>query len=90
MKFDKYDDPGHGWLKVPRKLLNKLGVEDKITTCSYQRGDFAYLEEDCDMGTFWKALEANGQILEYRTHTADRSSKIRSYASFHPKFGGSL
>lgn len=90
MKFDKYDDPGHGWVKVPRKLLNKLGIEDKITTCSRQRGDYAYLEEDCDLQTFWNAMVKQGNKPEFRHHSTDKASKIRGYASFHPKFGGSL
>lgn len=84
MKFHSYADPGHGWLKVPRKLLVKLGIEDKITHYSYQRGDFAYLEEDADLSTFWKAMDAAGIKVEMRHRTADRTSKIRSYASYRP------
>ena len=91
MKFDSYSDPQHGWAKVPRTLLNKLGIEDKITPYSYQRGDFAYLEEDADLTLFCNTLKAKGIAYEFRHHTSSwRSSKIRSYASFHPKFGGSL
>jgi hypothetical protein len=25
--FDIYVDPGHGWVKAPRKLLADLGIE---------------------------------------------------------------
>lgn len=90
MKFDSYSDTQHGWGKVPRKLLNKLGIEDKITTCSFQRGAYAYLEEDADLTLFCKTMKAQGIAYEFRHHSTERSSKIRSYASFHPKFGGSL
>lgn len=51
-----HEDPGHGWLQVPKALLKKMGIQDKITAYSYQRGPFAYLEEDCDLSTFVLAL----------------------------------
>ena len=82
MKLHKYDDPGHGWLKVPRKTLTKLGLIDRISSYSYQRGEHVFLEEDADMRLFWQALEERGEALTWRTHTADRSSRIRNYASF--------
>ena len=49
-----YEDPGHGWLRVPTLELVKLGIADKITPCSYihPSGKWAYLEEDCDLTTF--------------------------------------
>jgi hypothetical protein len=39
MKFDYIMDPGHGWLKVPKALLAQLGIADKISPYSYQRGE---------------------------------------------------
>lgn len=82
-KFDFYSDPGHGWLKVPVSLLEKLGIAGKITSYSYLRGDFAYLEEDCDVGTFISAYkEATGDYPKCRPHIADKSSRIRSYLSY--------
>ena len=82
-KFDFYSDPGHGWIKVPVSLLEKLGIADKITPYSYRRGDFAYLEADCDAGTFIVAYkEATGDYPNCRPHIADKSSKIRSYWSY--------
>jgi len=95
----KYDDPGHGWLKVSLKDVEALGIAEKITGCSLQRGKFVYLEEDCDCTTFflaiagkddWTAAEGDpeaskllGMLRENTTtQTADRSSKIRSYASY--------
>lgn len=82
--FDVYVDPGHGWIKVPRKLLVELGIHKDITHYSYQRGDFAYLEEDCDATLLFKTLRSRGIEPKQRVHYADRSSKIRGYASFHP------
>jgi hypothetical protein len=47
--FTHYTDPGHGWVEVPRALLHELGIADKITGYSYQRGEDVFLEEDCDL-----------------------------------------
>lgn len=51
-----HEDSGHGWLQVPKKLINQLGIAHSISGCSYQKGDFVYLEEDCDMALFCKAI----------------------------------
>ena len=79
-----YIDPGHGWAKVPRKLLAKLGIEREITPYSYQRGGFVYLAEDCDLGTLLSALRSQGVEPDLRRHHADKRSKIRGYASYIP------
>lgn len=80
--FQCYEDCGHAWLKVPKKMLNELGVIDKITSCSYQRGEYAYLEEDCDISTFYHAYKDKyGVEPKCRHHYSDRS-KIRSYEHY--------
>jgi hypothetical protein len=83
-RFDFYSDSGHGWLKVPKKELRKLHVEDRITSYSYMRGEYAYLEEDCDLGTFLQAfMETNpGVEPQFRHHSTDRYSRIRRYESY--------
>lgn len=75
-------DPGHGWAKVPRKLLAELNIEQTITSYSYQRGEFVYLEEDCDMAKLYDALRAKGIEPQWRYRHADQRSRIRSYAGF--------
>ena len=82
-----YADPGHAWAKISRKKLDELGLTHKISSYSYQRGDFVYVEEDGDMHALHKAVTARGETLEYRTHTADKRSKIRGYASYQPTEG---
>lgn len=84
MKFDFYTDPGHGWLKVGFISIVKLDIVDKITDCSYRRGDNAYLEEDCDMVLFIKRWEDyTGKSWDWklnaREHHTNKSSKIRNY-----------
>jgi hypothetical protein len=55
-------DPGHGWLVVPMEDVHTAGCAEQITAYSYQSrdGQTAYLEEDCDAGTF---IDATG--IEY-------------------------
>jgi len=79
LTFDMYSDPGHGWLKVKRDLLTKLGINTQISSYSYQRHENVYLEEDCDMSTFIDAMKEIGVTVKYREKLTDKSSKIRSY-----------
>ena len=80
--YNFYSDSGHGWAKVPRWVLDELRIAEEITPYSYQRGGDAYLEEDCDLGTFCRAYEkANGNTPRFRTHISERS-RIRGYESY--------
>jgi hypothetical protein len=81
--FIVYTDPGHGWAKVPMRLLDALSITDKITRFSHRRGEYAYLEEDQDMETFTLAYRQRyGRGPQWVSKHAEKSSKIRSYASF--------
>lgn len=80
--FDFYADPGHGWMKTPLKLIKSFGVEDKISSYSFMRGNFAYLEEDCDAGVVIDALKANAISIKVHNYCGDKRSKIRNYTSF--------
>lgn len=83
--FDFYSDSGHGWLKVPKGLLSQFGIAEEISSFSYQRGNFAYLEEDCDVTTFCIAYKSrNGCTPKFRYHNTGRRSKIRSYETYRP------
>jgi len=77
--YNFYCDPGHAWVKVPRKELIDLGLEYKISPYSYQRNNDVYLEEDCDLSTFRDALFARGVTVKFRDHIANKSSRIRNY-----------
>lgn len=77
--FDFYEDCGHGWMKVKKDLLSKMEIADKISSCSYERGEYAYLEEDGDLTTFCRAYKAMyGVDVKFKTHFSDRS-RIRGY-----------
>jgi hypothetical protein len=80
-----FTDPGHGWVRVKRDVLGRMGIEDRISRYSYQRGEYVYLEEDCDLTVLFKALELAGKKLELVQRHTNRSSKIRSYSCYFYK-----
>jgi hypothetical protein len=82
MKLTYFTDPGHGWVKVPRKLLERLSIADKISSYSYSRGDSVYLEEDCDLGRLYNAATERGIKIDLVTRHTNRQSKIRSYNTY--------
>lgn len=53
-------DPSHGWLEVPMKDVNALGIRADISCHSFIDGDNAYLEEDSDCGVYFQAVERAG------------------------------
>ena len=77
-----YADPGHGWGAVKRKVLDQLGITDKITAFSYQKGQTVYLEEDCDLSTLVTALALKGETVQYKEKHTNKYSPIRSYDRF--------
>lgn len=59
MKFNFYADPSHGWVKVPLKTLQKLNIDQSISSFSYIHNTDVYLEEDNDLVTFLRAMQKN-------------------------------
>ena len=94
LKITRYADPSHSWFKVPRKLIRQYDIETLISSCSYQLGDYVYLEEDCDFAIFMKAVtrasdltwEMITEVAEIKTSHTNKSSKIRNYPRFIPNF----
>ena len=81
-KIKFYSDPGHGWGAVKRKVIDDLGIGNKISFYSYQKGSTVYLEEDCDLPALVTALAVNGTVINYERRHTDRNSPIRSYNRF--------
>ena len=81
-KINVYNDPGHAWAAVKIDELQALGIADKISTHSYQRGKTAYLEEDCDLSTYLAAIKATGQEVQFVEKHTNNRSPIRSYATY--------
>ena len=79
-KFTFFSDLGHAWLQVPIKLLEELGIRNKITKYSYRQRNNAYLEEDVDAPLFCKAYkEKYGKRPEIWEVHGDNNSPIRGY-----------
>ena len=83
-KYHVYSDSGHGWAKVKFSEIVKLGIQDKISQYSYARGEYLYLEEDCDLSLFVDALFHKGVTPYWIGHYTNKSSKIRNYARYIP------
>lgn len=77
-----YADPGHSWAKVRKEELTELGIADEISSCSYERGDYAYLEEDCDRLKYLEALKAKGLKWEFVENFTNQESRVRSYNNY--------
>ena len=77
MKITVYNDPGHAWGKVKKSTANDFAVIP--STYSYQRGDFYYLEEDCDLTKFIKRVRSAGHEVSFNEKQTNKRSKIRSY-----------
>lgn len=81
-KYVVYTDPGHGWVKVKFSEILKLGIQSDISRYSYARGEYVYLEEDCDLSIFMEALANIGIKPYWIGKHSNKSSKIRSYSSY--------
>ena len=82
--FIVHADPGHAWMQVHRALIDEAGVASQISGYSYQSGDDAFLEEDCDMSRFLAAYKAMhpGQEVLFTERFTNHDSPIRSYTRF--------
>ena len=83
MNFIFYSDPAHGWLKVKKSLLIDLGISKKISSCSYMKNEYAYLEEDCDLTLLLNTLDSSNISYKIIEHSpANNESIIRGYQFF--------
>jgi hypothetical protein len=82
LTLNYYQDPGHGWVRVSMGLLHGLKIAEDITRYSYRRGDYAYLEEDCDLGRLYQAADKAGITIKLREFHTNKRSKIRSYDNY--------
>lgn len=81
-KLMMFEDPGHGWCRVRRaeKLFQK--VAHLISGFSYQRGQYVYLEEDCDLAEYYYACKEAGYEIEWKYNHTNKLSKIRGYEAY--------
>lgn len=77
-----YSDPGHAWAKVKRSVLNNLGIANKVSPYSYQRGEYVYLEEDCDYPLLVDALHWRNTRIKCVERSSNKDSRIRGYERY--------
>jgi hypothetical protein len=78
----RFHDPGHSWLKVPFYLLVDTGCEKAISPYSYFKNGFGYLEEDCDLSTFWMAAKLSGIKINIEDEISNHDNPIRNYFGY--------
>ena len=83
-KYIFHQDPGHGWVEVPMAELRLLGIAGKITPYSYRIGNRAFLEEDCDAGTWEKAWKEKFGHLPQLVEVHLDVTPIRDYPDYRP------
>ena len=82
-RYTFFTDASHGWLSVPMKEVIQLGIQDKISSYSYMKGEMVYLEEDCDVNLFVNAYFAKfGKEPEFKESNSNSQSIIRRYTSY--------
>ena len=77
--FHCYNDPGHGWLKVPHSVLHDMNLKlADFSGYSYYSKQALFLEEDCDMPKFLNAyLLVYGRKPVLREHYCNNDSNVR-------------
>ena len=77
-------DAGHGYLKVPLKVLEVYGLVGKISGFSFKSKNFGFLEEDCDAPLFLKTIKEAGNEHHYKIveKTVDGYAACRNYERF--------
>ena len=82
-KITIFSDPGHGWCPVPLTELQELGIDHKITSYSYHKGDIVYLEEDYDFGIYINRLKELHPDMEFTIKEQhDDRCPIRNYKQY--------
>lgn len=69
--YTRIYDPGHSWLEVPIKDVRTSGTYTEITAYSRIKGGKMYLEEDCDLYTFYKAMADKGYTININNINVD-------------------
>ena len=77
IKLTFHTDPGHGWLEVPRAIVESLDIT--ISGFSYVKGDKYFLEEDRDASLFDQAAKEAGLKLDITRKHTDNDHPIRGY-----------
>lgn len=75
-RYILFDNSHHGWLQVPISELVELDILEEMSPFSYRDKEFAYLEEDMDMGTFIMERQAKGKPFDWESEIERRDVDI--------------
>lgn len=84
------EDPGHGWLKVPKEIfLQELST---ASIYSYTNDEYIFLEEDCDLPQFLDSFlkKYNLKRKDVFDHVRETSTNEESFIRNLPRWCGSL
>lgn len=73
------NDSGRSWLKVPRRLLDQVGLSSYVSSKSSQRKDDVYLDTTEDVPMVVLRLQRENINYRIKNVTTKKSSKVRSY-----------
>lgn len=81
--YTVFEDDMHAWVRVPFAEILRLGIQNDITPYSFLKNGVAYLEEDTDLVTWYKAHEAKyGEAPRLNAYHINGESRIRSYPRY--------
>lgn len=86
MAYIYHTNGRHGFISVKRKELSELGILDKISSYSYQKGNTVYLEEDRDATTFIEAKFKTPESFDDFKSTLKESYKKHTPIINYDKF----
>jgi hypothetical protein len=69
--YTRIYDASHSWLEVPIKDVRTSGTYTEITAYSPLKRHKFYLEEDCDLYTFYKAMTDKGYTINITNINVD-------------------
>jgi len=84
----RYHDAGHGWYRVSRAVIKRLGLENKVSEYSYQSkgGHSVYLEEDADFPLFLSRLREldidRDKVIQFEREVYSHRSRVRRLESY--------
>ena len=82
--FTFFNDPGHGWLRVPVDFLKFVGLKTKdFSSYSYRYVDMVYLEEDCDAPLFLNACKLSNVNPVIKEDHTNNESFVRNLPSIY-------
>lgn len=84
--IERRNDPGHGWFGVPMTEIKHLGIAADVSGYSYYdpATRTAWLEEDCDIGVYFCALDKRGLPKPKIREVYESRSSIRPLWGYNP------